>query len=183
MAGLQGRFAAKANPMQQMMEKKKAEEAERNAKLQKKAKMAARIAALGIQDEKLTATEKEAKRRASISLQCQAMSFEKNDIDPKMKRMMRSEFAGLARVAKRVLKFRSVQVGSQGKGLLPLGEDAAGAVDAEVPMLQHAAIQWLQTVSVAHVLWACLKLNSCPFYRCGPSPGSKTPSTTREKAC
>jgi len=93
MAGLQGRFAAKANPMQEMMAKKKAEEAERNAKLQKKAKMAARIAALGIQDDKLTATEKEAKRRASISLQCQAMSFEKNDIDPKMKRMMRSEFS------------------------------------------------------------------------------------------
>ena len=91
MSGLQGRFAAKANPMQEMMAKKQAEEAERNAKLQKKAKMAARIAALGIQDDKLTATEKEAKRRASISLQCQAMSFEKNDIDPKMKRMMRSK--------------------------------------------------------------------------------------------
>ncbi len=75
------------------MAKKKAEEAERHAKLQKKAKMAARIAALGIQDDKLTATEKEAKRRASISLQCQAMSFEKNDIDPKMKRMMRSTCA------------------------------------------------------------------------------------------
>ena len=70
--------------------------------------LAAKIAALGITDAKLSSTEKEAKRRASIRLMSQAMSFEQKDIDTGVKRMMKSALAASVRLQSALRRFASV---------------------------------------------------------------------------